>query len=396
MHRLARAVSAALTSVPARVALAGTAAAAGAIASSRDDLHAARAPPAGPERAYSYVAAAPPKPLPELSVPPPEVRVPLPQPKVLFVLGGPGAGKGTQCTRLVREFGYVHLSAGDLLRDERDSGSPDGAMITQYINEGKIVPVEVTVNLIKKAMAKSGASKFLVDGFPRNFNNLEGWQSVMGDAADVQGVLFYECPESVMEARLLERGKTSGRSDDNADVIRKRFKTYLESTLPVIKYYENLGRTYRVEANASVDTVYAATKAVLAPLLEAELKEVTQTLLDAVHAADWETYAALTSPALTAIEPESNYQTVVGTDFHKYYFTLSAARKAEPGYVPSQSTMADVRVQLLGAKAAVVTYTRIVQKGAETHSFGETRVWNLTPKGWVHVHFHRSPAVMAS
>jgi UMP-CMP kinase len=67
--------------------------------------------------------------------------VQLPKPKVLFVLGGPGAGKGTQCARLVEDFGFVHLSAGDLLRAERDSGSPDGEMITQFINEGKIVPV---------------------------------------------------------------------------------------------------------------------------------------------------------------------------------------------------------------------------------------------------------------
>ena len=71
----------------------------------------------------------------------PTTTAQVPRPKVLFVLGGPGAGKGTQCARLVDEFGFVHLSAGDLLRAERDSGSPDGAMITQYINEGKIVPV---------------------------------------------------------------------------------------------------------------------------------------------------------------------------------------------------------------------------------------------------------------
>lgn len=82
--------------------------------------------------------------------------------------------------------------------------------------------VVVTVNLIKKAMAKSGGSKFLIDGFPRNFDNLEGWHEVVGESADVKGVLMYECPEEVMEARLMERGKTSGRSDDNIDVIRKR------------------------------------------------------------------------------------------------------------------------------------------------------------------------------
>lgn len=114
--------------------------------------------------------------------------LPPPKPRVIFVLGGPGAGKGTQCARMVREYGFVHLSAGDLLRDERDSGSPVGTLIEEYIREGKIVPVEVTVNLIKKAMAASGSSKFLVDGFPRNFDNLQGWQRVMGDSVCSQTV----------------------------------------------------------------------------------------------------------------------------------------------------------------------------------------------------------------
>lgn len=176
----------------------------------------------------------------------------LPKPSVLFVLGGPGAGKGTQCERLVRDYGYVHLSAGDLLREERDSGSPDGDMINQMINEGKIVPVEVTVNLIRRAMeraAPGGGGRFLVDGFPRNFENLEGWERVMGGKADVQGVLYYDCPEEVMEKRLLHRGLTSGRSDDKADVIRKRFHTYIDSTLPVIHKFDGQGKTFRINSD---------------------------------------------------------------------------------------------------------------------------------------------------
>ena len=74
------------------------------------------------------------------------------------MLGGPGSGKGTMCANLVRDFGLVHLSAGDLLREERDSGSPEAALINSIILEGKIVPVKITVNLIKKAMEKNGWS----------------------------------------------------------------------------------------------------------------------------------------------------------------------------------------------------------------------------------------------
>ena len=90
-----------------------------------------------------------------------------------FVLGGPGCGKGTQCANLVRDLGFVHLSAGDLLREERDSGSKDAELINNIIKEGKIVPVAITVNLIKKAMIKHGwrKKKYLIDGFPRNEDN---------------------------------------------------------------------------------------------------------------------------------------------------------------------------------------------------------------------------------
>lgn len=210
-------------------------------------------------------------------------KVALPKPKVLFVLGGPGAGKGTQSALLVRDYGFVHLSAGDLLRAERDSGSPDGAMIEAIIREGKIVPVEVTIRLLQKAMEASGGSKFLIDGFPRNFDNLQGWQREMGDKVNVEGVLFYDCPEEVMQGRLLERGKTSGRSDDTADVIVKRFRTYMEATMPVIDYYAKQSKVFRVVANSSVEGVYQHSKKVVEPIVKQELLEHSQALLDAVH-----------------------------------------------------------------------------------------------------------------
>lgn len=93
----------------------------------------------------------------------------------MFVLGGPGSGKGTNCAKLVDTFGFVHLSAGDLLREERQSGSELAEMINTYIAEGKIVPAEVTVRLLRNAMEKSGKKKFLVDGFPRDLMNLQCW-----------------------------------------------------------------------------------------------------------------------------------------------------------------------------------------------------------------------------
>jgi UMP-CMP kinase len=180
----------------------------------------------------------------------------MPSHKVVFVLGGPGSGKGTNCERIVKHFGYVHLSAGDLLRAERASGSELADMINNYIKEGKIVPAEVTVRLLREAMEKSGSSKFLVDGFPRDMDNLKCWEDNMAAHADVQFLLFLDCPQDVMLERLLERGKTSGRSDDNAESITKRFLTYEESTRPIIEYFRQAGKIRQVDSNRDLEAVY--------------------------------------------------------------------------------------------------------------------------------------------
>ncbi|KAJ6650814.1 hypothetical protein lerEdw1_003695 [Lerista edwardsae] len=126
------------------------------------------------------------------------------KPIVVFVLGGPGAGKGTQCAHIVAKYGYTHLSAGDLLRDERKRpGSQYGELIENYIKDGKIVPVEITISLLKRAMDETMAvnsqkNKFLIDGFPRNEDNLQGWNKTMDGKADVAFVLFFDCDNEVI------------------------------------------------------------------------------------------------------------------------------------------------------------------------------------------------------
>jgi adenylate kinase family enzyme len=100
----------------------------------------------------------------------------------------------------MQEFGFVHLSAGDLLRQERDSGSENGDLIENCMKNGLIVPVEITIALLGKAMERSGAKKFLIDGFPRNENNMDGWEREMTeDKCEVKIVLFFDCPEDVRD-----------------------------------------------------------------------------------------------------------------------------------------------------------------------------------------------------
>ncbi|CAM5136229.1 unnamed protein product [Eretmochelys imbricata] len=184
------------------------------------------------------------------------------KPLVVFVLGGPGAGKGTQCARIVEKYGYTHLSAGDLLRDERKRpGSQYGELIEKYIKEGAIVPVEITISLLKRAMDQTMAAnvqkyKFLIDGFPRNEDNLQGWNKTMDGKADVSFVLFFDCDNEICIGRCLERGKSSGRSDDNRESLEKRLHTYLQSTKPIIDQYEKMGKVRKVDASKSVDEVF--------------------------------------------------------------------------------------------------------------------------------------------
>ena len=128
------------------------------------------------------------------------------KPSIYFVMGGPGSGKGTQCEKLTQNYGMVHLSAGDLLRAEVKSGSAEGKKIAKIIEEGKIVVSETTVGLLRKAMSQSDGP-FLIDGFPRNTNNLSGWQQVAGDAITLAGVLCYDVSEEVPSQLTFENGR---------------------------------------------------------------------------------------------------------------------------------------------------------------------------------------------
>uniref|UniRef100_A0A1J3DKF1 UMP-CMP kinase n=1 Tax=Noccaea caerulescens TaxID=107243 RepID=A0A1J3DKF1_NOCCA len=175
---------------------------------------------------------------------------------VVFVLGGPGSGKGTQCANIVNQFGYTHFSAGDLLRSEIKSGSEFGAMIQSLISEGRIVPSEITVKLLCKAMEESGNDKFLIDGFPRNEENRIEFEKVA--KIEPAFVLFFDCPEEELERRILNRNQ--GREDDNIETVKKRFKVFLDSTLPVVSYYESKGKLRKINAAKPSQEVFEAVK----------------------------------------------------------------------------------------------------------------------------------------
>jgi UMP-CMP kinase len=184
---------------------------------------------------------------------------------VVFVLGGPGAGKGTQCDLIIKDFPeFKFFSAGDLLRAERASGSSLAGIINAKIDNGQMVPASITVDLLSNAMASCPpGSKFLIDGFPRNMDNVTVWDERIGEACDVKFCLFLDCPEEVMINRILERSKTSGRTDDNIDILRKRFKAYENETMPIVNDFKTRGALRRVVADRPVEVVYDEVKAIM-------------------------------------------------------------------------------------------------------------------------------------
>ena len=187
-------------------------------------------------------------------------RKPCPPPNVVFILGGPGSGKGTMCELAQLQLGWVHLSAGELLREERQKGGELASVIEETIDQGKLVPYEVIVNLLKNKMEfltrTTGKNNFLIDGFPRSINNLEGWCDVFGPEFELPKMLYLECAYEVLEKRILGRAKYSKRSDDNLETMKLRFDTFKEETLPTVEYFKSKDKCFKINAAQERTSVY--------------------------------------------------------------------------------------------------------------------------------------------
>lgn len=187
--------------------------------------------------------------------------------KVLFVLGGPGSGKGTQCELMTEHFKFEHLSTGDLLRAEVKAGTDLGKEIDGYISKGNMVPGDVPVKLLKKAMESKGWSKvYLIDGYPRNFSNIENWDEVMKNDVNVMGVLYLSCSEEIMTKRALKRAETSGRTDDNEEVFKNRLIVFRTETEPVVNHYKAQKILYEISAEGTKEQCFELARKVVESL----------------------------------------------------------------------------------------------------------------------------------
>lgn len=178
----------------------------------------------------------------------------------LILFGPPGSGKGTQSEKLVEKYGLLHLSTGDLLRKERQLKTQLGLEADQYVNKGQLVPDAVVIGMISSALdANPGAKGFLFDGFPRTSAQAQALDELLTQKGSEIGlVLFLKVDEEELIARLVNRGKTSGRADDSDEGIqRKRQEVYKNETLPVAAHYAKADKVIHIDGMGSIDEIFS-------------------------------------------------------------------------------------------------------------------------------------------
>ena len=192
--------------------------------------------------------------------------------KTIWVVGGPGCGKGTQCERIIEKYGFFHISSGDLLREEVASGSPRGASLQELMSKGLFVPTDIVLDLIRERMNKAkeeGSTKtgFLIDGYPRELD-----QGILFEknVCPVDLIIFFEVSNETLKKRLLGRAAVSKRADDNEETINKRIEIFNVKNGEIIEHYKD--KVVKINAEASVDDVFAEVTKVLDPLLPCACK----------------------------------------------------------------------------------------------------------------------------
>jgi len=203
----------------------------------------------------------------------------------IVLLGAPGAGKGTQCKRIVAKYGLLHLSSGDILRQERAAGTELGEKAQSYMDSGTLVPDEIIVEMMVGAIKNTSETSFVLDGFPRTVNQAEELDKALVSAGQkIDTVLNLKVKREVVAQRMTGRrscpqcgavyhienlkpkvegrcdndgAKLIQRPDDSLEVVANRLKTYHLQTEPVVDYYKNNNIVYDIDANKDADEVTA-------------------------------------------------------------------------------------------------------------------------------------------
>lgn len=177
----------------------------------------------------------------------------------IVLFGPPGAGKGTQATQLKEKYNLVHLSTGDILRNEIQNQTDLGTMAKEFMDKGELVPDEVVINMIEKCLEEhSDAAGFIFDGFPRTTEQAGALDELLHKhGTEIDLMLSLEVDDEELVARIVQRGKDSGREDDkNESVIFNRIITYNKKTAPLKEYYNKQGKYNSIKGVGSIEDVF--------------------------------------------------------------------------------------------------------------------------------------------
>jgi adenylate kinase len=177
----------------------------------------------------------------------------------LILFGPPGSGKGTQAEKLIEKYGILHISTGDLFRYEMGNNTVLGLEAKSYMAKGELVPDEVTIGMLKnKVNTNPDVSGIIFDGFPRTIAQAEALDAFLEEKnTQVTALVALDVPDDELVARLLNRGKSSGRADDNDEtIIRNRIAVYKSETAQVFDYYATSGKSKLIPGVGSIEDIF--------------------------------------------------------------------------------------------------------------------------------------------
>lgn len=177
----------------------------------------------------------------------------------LVLFGAPGSGKGTQSAKIIDKYGLYHISTGDVLRDHIARHTDLGRLADKYISKGQLIPDAVMIEILDNVLEEKAEGKngVVFDGFPRTIAQAEALEKLLKKrGAKIDGVIGLEVGEDELIKRMLQRGRETGRTDDNLETITRRLEVYRESTKPLKDYYAELGLYLSVDGQGNVDDIF--------------------------------------------------------------------------------------------------------------------------------------------